>query len=461
MTNVAPVAVNDSYSTEMDLDMSIPAPGVLGNDTDLNGNSLTAVNFSGNPTSHGGTVALNSNGAFTYHPATGYTGADSFTYQASDGLLTSNTATVNITVNEAQPPVQPSTFYGNIQYYSGPPVGGVVEAFVPGNTSPVATKAIVGSTTLTYAAFDVPGDITGTSVVEGGTEGGVVTFVISGRVVAKGNWHSGTNVQLNFHPPDAVPGGPYSGEPGQTINFSGSANDLGGGAMTYAWDWDNNGTYDTTGQTPTHSWPGDGNYTVGLKVTDSQGGEGTATFSVLITTTTMNIDLMDGWNLVSFNLHPAATPPATVLAGISGHFDLVYAWDAAGAAWMKYDPAMPADLNSLKNLTEKMGFWIRVNGSRTLAVSGTNPGTSGIAVSTGWNLVGYPSRTNLDLPAAFSGHGLSNFSLAFAYHASDTGDPWKKFDPNMPIELNDLKALAPGWGYWVDVNTATTWNVTY
>ena len=65
-------------------------------------------------------------------------------------------------------------------------------------------------------------------------------------------------------------------------DFSGSANDWGSDATTYQWDWENDGTYDTTGQNPSHTWPNVGSYTVGLKVTDSQGGEGTATVGVTV-----------------------------------------------------------------------------------------------------------------------------------------------------------------------------------
>jgi VCBS repeat-containing protein len=93
--NVAPVAVNDSYSTNQDTRLTIGGKGVLGNDTDANGDALTAV-LVGN-VSHG-TLALNANGSFTYTPAAGYSGADSFTYHANDGSLNSNTATVAITV---------------------------------------------------------------------------------------------------------------------------------------------------------------------------------------------------------------------------------------------------------------------------------------------------------------------------------------------------------------------------
>ena len=41
---------------------------------------------------------MNADGGFTYTPAASFTGTDSFTYQASDGQLVSNTATVTIQV---------------------------------------------------------------------------------------------------------------------------------------------------------------------------------------------------------------------------------------------------------------------------------------------------------------------------------------------------------------------------
>ena len=40
-----------------------------------------------------------------------------------------------------------------------------------------------------------------------------------------------------------------------------------------------------------------------------------------------NFSLVDGWNLVSFNVQPADTAIASVLSSISGSYDLVFAWD--------------------------------------------------------------------------------------------------------------------------------------
>ena len=61
------------------------APGILANDTDPNGDALTAVLVT-NP-SHG-TLTLNANGSFTYTPTAGYTGPDSFVYRARDAAAT-------------------------------------------------------------------------------------------------------------------------------------------------------------------------------------------------------------------------------------------------------------------------------------------------------------------------------------------------------------------------------------
>ncbi len=97
----APVAGNDAYTVNEDTPLSVAAPGVLGNDSDPDGNPVTAVKVS--DPAHG-TVTLNSNGSFTYTPAKDYNGSDTFTYQASDGTLNSATATVTITVNPVNDP---------------------------------------------------------------------------------------------------------------------------------------------------------------------------------------------------------------------------------------------------------------------------------------------------------------------------------------------------------------------
>jgi VCBS repeat-containing protein len=97
-SNTAPTAVNDAYTTTEDTALNVPANGVLGNDTDGENNSLTATLVTN---AANGSVTLNPDGSFNYTPNANFHGADSFTYKANDGQADSNTATVSITVWEA------------------------------------------------------------------------------------------------------------------------------------------------------------------------------------------------------------------------------------------------------------------------------------------------------------------------------------------------------------------------
>ena len=96
-SNVAPVANPDGFSVGEDGTLNQAAPGVLANDTDANGNALTAQVIGGPPPNGG--LAFNANGSFTYTPDPDFNGTDQFSYRANDGSANSATATVTITVS--------------------------------------------------------------------------------------------------------------------------------------------------------------------------------------------------------------------------------------------------------------------------------------------------------------------------------------------------------------------------
>ena len=108
--NDAPVAVPDAYNVAAATLLTVPARGVLANDTDTDSPlpSLTAVLTTG--PSNAASFTLNADGSFTYQPRAGFSGVDTFTYQAKDvtPISTRNVpATVTITVAAA--PIQPYT----------------------------------------------------------------------------------------------------------------------------------------------------------------------------------------------------------------------------------------------------------------------------------------------------------------------------------------------------------------
>jgi PKD repeat protein len=83
-------------------------------------------------------------------------------------------------------------------------------------------------------------------------------------------------------PPTADAGGPYTGDEGSPITLTGNGSDPDGDPLTYAWDLDNNGDFETSGRVVTNIWPDDGNFTVNLRVTDGRGGVATDTAIVTV-----------------------------------------------------------------------------------------------------------------------------------------------------------------------------------
>ncbi|MGE3778056.1 MAG: Ig-like domain-containing protein [Pirellulaceae bacterium] len=113
--NDAPQPQGDQYAATQDTALSIaPASGVLANDFDVDGDSLTAVPWSGS-SAQGGQVLLNGDGSFSYTPPIGFTGLDSFQYSANDGLQRSLPVTVTIDVTEAN---KNSIYVANISVVS-------------------------------------------------------------------------------------------------------------------------------------------------------------------------------------------------------------------------------------------------------------------------------------------------------------------------------------------------------
>lgn len=102
VTPLPPVAVDDTYTASIGQTLTVPAPGVLGNDQRLGGPPLSALLIE-EPVD--GALVLNANGSFTYTPSVDYPTQDRFRYVAVNGL-TSEIATVVVNVLDPDgPPV--------------------------------------------------------------------------------------------------------------------------------------------------------------------------------------------------------------------------------------------------------------------------------------------------------------------------------------------------------------------
>ncbi|MDH5296847.1 MAG: tandem-95 repeat protein, partial [Nitrospirota bacterium] len=160
--NDGPVAANDAYTTSEDIPLTTTlATGVLANDSDVDGDTLTV-----NPTPivnvTNGSLVLNADGSFTYTPNSGWSGVDTFTYQVTDGNGGSTQATVTLTVVSVND-VPVITSHG----------GGV-------SASLSLAENLAGVTTMT--ATDVDGDPLTYSIVGGADAARFTVDAITGAV---------------------------------------------------------------------------------------------------------------------------------------------------------------------------------------------------------------------------------------------------------------------------------------
>lgn len=155
-----PLTSPDAYTTVVNTGISIPPPGILGNDMDPSGGGISAALVS-SPSS--GTLVFDPDGSFIYTPNAGFIGNDQFTYRAANAAWTGLTATVTIAVGPPttiQPPTgfRVSSIVGNrVTLQWNPPAlgpsadGYVIEAGVaPGQTlAAIRTLATPLQTTVT------------------------------------------------------------------------------------------------------------------------------------------------------------------------------------------------------------------------------------------------------------------------------------------------------------------------
>jgi hypothetical protein len=145
-------------------------------------------------------------------------------------------------------------------------------------------------------------------------------------------------VQLNDEP-SASAGGPYNVDEGSTVTLTASGTDPEGGALSYAWDLDGNGTFETAGQSVSFS-PDDGPSTpvVKVRVTDDVGQTSTAQATVTVanvapTVTALAASPLNGLTGQGVTFTGTATDPSTAdtAAGFTWAFDTGSGFGAFGA----------------------------------------------------------------------------------------------------------------------------------
>jgi RHS repeat-associated protein len=202
----------------------------------------------------------------------------------SHSYVTAGSFTVSLTVTDTSGAANTATTTASIVALPSPNPGGPYT----GNVGQTITFNGAGSTSpsgdpLTTYAWNFGDNSIGTGVSPTHSYAVGGTFTVSLSVTdATGGTNTASTTAMVAALPGANPGGPYTGNVGQTIAFNGasSTSPSGDPLTTYAWSFGDSAT--GTGPTPTHSYSTSGTFTVSLTVTDASGGTNTANTTAMV-----------------------------------------------------------------------------------------------------------------------------------------------------------------------------------
>jgi hypothetical protein len=152
-----------------------------------------------------------------------------------------------------------------------------------------------------------------------------------------------------------------------------------------------------------------------------------------------------GWNLISIPWQSAPANITDVLSGIS--------WDRAmlyiNNTWYTYNRNRDAKYNlGFPMVDNTLGIWVHVTSNGTMRKPSEDMGNTSIYLHKGWNLVGYPSDTSINVTSVL--HGIP-YEYVQTYNTSSG-----------QIEtLTATDIMEPGKGYWIYVTEDCTWTVEW
>ncbi len=335
-------------------------------------------------------------------------------------------------------PGLPSSFYGEIHFSNDPPQAtDVVLAYVPGVSSPVGAATLktyqgnlVYSINLLTDDNDHPGK-------DGGYEGDVISFTLGSRLVMTATFRGGTNVQRNIHPPDPVVTDTGPADEGTAVTLDvHTSQDWGGDISTYAFDCDNDGTYEIgpqAGATAQCTFLDSITaHAVSVRLVDAQGGVGTDSTMVTVKNvpprvtfaTSNDTTVSEGTTVHSYNYtlsDPGQDVIASVATGCGDHGAKVAGsdsyTDAVGSFQCTF-PDGPANSTVTAQAIDDEGG---VGGAATQAVVVSHlPPTADSLVATGSIDEGSSSALSLVHPADPSPVDITTLHYTFACDGQDS-----------------------------------------
>jgi enterochelin esterase-like enzyme len=167
------------------------------------------------------------------------------------------------------------------------------------------------------------------------------------------------------------------------------------------------------------------------------------------TTRRFDLELEEGWNLISLPLSPKDRKIATLLGASFNSLQVVYSYNTSSEKYLSFTPNERSDFTTFEMGN---GYWVYMDKAARVTIEGDeiNPA---VAIKRGWNLVGVNSPGGFPVDAALKSIE-GKFSIVYSYTSSNGG--YKSYIPGDEAEFDEL---LPGAGYWLYATENTSWKL--
>jgi hypothetical protein len=162
------------------------------------------------------------------------------------------------------------------------------------------------------------------------------------------------------------------------------------------------------------------------------------------------ISLTPGWNFISFPSLPTDESIDNVLKDISSNVRIIWGYDNASKAWKRYKPGVSD--NTLTTIEGGKGYWVYMNASGNIDMTGWTDQSKTVPLAEGWNLVGYNGADNTDVATALNGIS-GKWSIVWYWKDNQ----WYAKHESSNLSVPELDKFKKGGAYWIKTGQATNW----
>jgi len=169
----------------------------------------------------------------------------------------------------------------------------------------------------------------------------------------------------------------------------------------------------------------------------------------------INIELVEGWNMIGLPLTPSPASTAVVLDSILDNVRTIWKVDAATNQWSYYTTIPGAPQGTLTDLSVGEGYWIELTADSVLAVSGELPSLPfSIDLVTGWNLIAIPQPSGSNATADILAEIIDNVQTVWTCNAID--GIWSYYTTIVGVPQGTLLEMNACHAYWIEMTADDT-----